>query len=183
MAQLFGTNEEMKDAESNYPGIGTELADAVLPIINGYMRARLPQLHETQTALYTRTFSSSELETLIAFYASPTGQKVIQLMNASLKPKAMLAKAQASEDFKITSSSALSDIRDTGPAILAGLKPEDHFVLQKFGRSGLVDRMKAVAPQTQTIALEWMAEYAPGEEAETDMIVQAIFAKREKAAE
>ena len=183
MAQLFGTNEEMKAAESDYPGIGKELADAVLPIINGYMRARLPQLHETQAALYTRTFSSSELETLIAFYSSPTGQKVIQLMIASLKPKAMLAEAQASEDFKITSSSALSDIRDTVPVILAGLGPEDQFVLEKFGRSGLVDRMKAVAPETQTIALEWMAEYASGEEAETDMIVQAVFAKRENTAE
>ncbi len=71
MLQLFGTNEELKKIENEYPGVGKELANVILPIINRQMRLRLPQLQELQSNLYAEHFSAPELAILINFYSSP----------------------------------------------------------------------------------------------------------------
>lgn len=178
MLQLFGTQEEMKTIEADYPGIGKELADAILPIVNRYMRQRLPQLQAQQAQLYADNFSAAELKTLIDFYTSPTGQKMIASMTSRIQPKAMMQEASQSEDFQFSAGAALKDIRDTVPGILSDLGEEDRETLVQFARSGVLPKLQALGPKTQAIAISWNQQYAENEEREIEQIVESIFARR-----
>lgn len=178
MLQLFGTQEEMQKVESEHPGIGKELAAAALPIINRHMLQRLPQLQERQAELYAANFAAPQLSILVDFYSSTTGQKLIKSMISNVQPKAMLAEAATSDDFKISASSALKDIRDTVPTIISDMDETDQKALVKFAQSGLLPKLQALAPQTQTVALDWMQEYAEGEEREIENAIEAVFENR-----
>lgn len=178
MNQLVAGNADMVDLEKQYPGIAREMAQAMLPIVNRSARERLPQLWERQAALYAKHFNDDELVTLIAFYSSPTGTKLIRVMMASIKPDNMMAEAAASKDLKISSTSVMKDIRATAPQLVDAMDAEDQRALAGLMRSGLVPRLKQLGPQTQELALAWYDESAPWEEAEIDKAMLAVVEAR-----
>lgn len=178
MLELLEGNAEFAALEAEYPGIGSDIARAVLPVINKYSRTRLPELHKRQSALYRRNFSESEIDRLVEFYASPTGQKLISSLIENMQPTEMMKEAKASENFEMSAVSALKDLRKTVPAVLEDMNDEDTTVLEKFGRSGLLGRMKAMAIETQSIGIEWMNESAPGEDEEIEVAITAVVDKR-----
>lgn len=177
VTQLWGSKEDLAALEKESPGISVALAREVMPIINRSARERLPELHRRQAALYAANFTAAELDTLIAFYASPTGTKLIATMLASIKPKAVIAEASKSEDFRFGSESVLKDIRSTAPAITRVMDETDKAALTRLITSGLAPRLKALAPQTQTIALEWYNEEAPWEAAEIEKAMERVLAR------
>ena len=176
--ELLGTNEDIKALEAEYPGVSLEMARGMMPIVNRSARERLPVLWQRQADLYGKHFSASELDTLNAFYQSPTGQKLISAMIASIDPKAMVAEAKRSDDFKISASSVLTDIKAAVPDVLKQMDDTDNAALEKLGRSGILTKMKALAPATQTTALVWMGESAPWEDAELEKATEAIVQRR-----
>jgi hypothetical protein len=176
--ELFGTNEDIKALEVEHPGISLEMARGMMPIINRSARERLPVLWQRQADLYGKHFSASELDTLNAFYQSPTGQKLISAMMANIDPKAMVAEAKRSDDFKISATSVLTDIKAAVPDMLKQMDDTDNAALEKLGRSGLMTKMKVLAPATQTTALAWMNESAPWEDAELEKVIEAIVQRR-----
>ncbi len=178
MLQLFGSQEELQEVEREHPGIGKELAAAALPIINRYMLQRLPQLQQRQADLYAANFDAPQLSILVDFYTSATGQKMIKSMTSRVKPVAMMAEATMSDDFKISANSVLKDIRATVPGILSDMNETDQNALAKLMQSELLPKLQALAPQTQAIALDWMQEYAEGEEQEIDKVIEAIIENR-----
>jgi len=52
--------------------------DALVPIAIAKMSARVNELEDALAAIYASNFSAAELRDLIAFYKSPTGQKMLQ---------------------------------------------------------------------------------------------------------
>jgi len=177
---VFGANKDFQALEVKYPGISLELARAMMPVINRSARERLPVLWQRQADFYSKHFTASELDTLRTFYQSSTGQKLIRSMIANIDPKAMVAEAKQSSDFKFGVDSALTDIRATVPAALKEMDDADKAILEKLGRSGLMTKMHAIAPETQAIAIAWMNESAPWEEAELDKVIQTILDRRAK---
>jgi hypothetical protein len=177
---VFGANKDFQALEVKYPGISLELARGMMPVINRSARERLPVLWQRQADFYSKHFSASELDTLNAFYQSSTGQKLIRSMIANIDPKAMIAEAKQSSDFKFGADSALTDIKATVPAALKQMDDADKAVLEKLGRSGLMTKMQAIAPETQAIAIAWMNESAPWEDAELDKVIQAVLQRRVK---
>jgi len=176
--ELMATNEDIKALEAEYPGISLEMARGMMPIINRSARERLPVLWQRQADLYGKYLSASELDTLNAFYLSPTGQKLISAMMANIDPKAMVAEAKRSDDFKISASSVLTDIKAAVPDMLKQMDDTDTAALEKLGRSGVLTKMKALAPATQTTVLAWMDESAPWEDAEIEKVTEAIVRRR-----
>ena len=176
--ELLGTNEDIKALEAEYPGVSLEMARGMMPIVNRSARERLPVLWQRQADLYGKHFSASELDTLNAFYQSPTGQKLISAMIANIDPKAMVAEAKRSDDFKISASSVLTDIKAAVPDMLKQMDDTDTAALEKLGRSGILTKIKALAPATQTTALVWMGESAPWEDAELEKATEAIVQRR-----
>jgi hypothetical protein len=64
LMELFGSKDDLAETEKQYPGIGQELARETFPIINRFMRQRLPDLQQRQAEIYSKHFSDSELVTL-----------------------------------------------------------------------------------------------------------------------
>lgn len=52
--------------------------DALLPILQQKMTARIDELMEAVVVIYSSNFSAAELHDLTAFYQTPTGQKLLQ---------------------------------------------------------------------------------------------------------
>ena len=178
MLELMASDPDMTEIELEHPGVGMEMAKATLPIINKYLRQRLPDLHARQGALYRANFSESELNTLIEFYSSVTGQKMIAVMLEQLKPDAMMEEAKGSEDFRISGESALKDISRTVPSIVDSLDDADTKALEVLMQTGLLPRLQKIASQTQQIALDWMNESAPGEDKEIEDAAVTIITQR-----
>ena len=181
LMELFGSKDDLAETEKQYPGIGQELARATFPIIKRFLRQRLPDLQQRQAEIYSKHFSDSELVTLVTFYKSPTGQKLMRSLAANAEPIAMLEEAKKSDDMTISAESVLADQRRAVPKFLEAMNAEDERVLAEFGRSGLIPRLQKLGPVTQQIMLDWQNEYAPGEEEMIEKVIEDIFAKREAA--
>jgi len=179
--EMSAAAPDLAALEKQYPGVSLEIARATLPITNRSERERLPQLWQRQAAFYAVHFSAPELDTLIAFYQSPTGAKMIRVMIEKMHPHHALAEAAQSPDMQFSGKSVIADIRETVPDILRTMTPEDKAVLARLAASGIMQKMAAIAPQTQQIAIDWMAEEAPWEAAETDRVVAEIMARRRKS--
>ena len=52
--------------------------DAMMPVVQENMAARLGELSNAMAAVYASNFTAAELGDLTAFYKSPTGQKLLQ---------------------------------------------------------------------------------------------------------
>jgi hypothetical protein len=52
--------------------------DALVPILQDRMMTRLSELESSIVAVYAGNFSAAELRDLIAFYKTPTGQKLLE---------------------------------------------------------------------------------------------------------
>lgn len=52
--------------------------DALVPVAIAKMNSRVSELEDALAAIYASNFSADELHDLIAFYKSPTGQKLLQ---------------------------------------------------------------------------------------------------------
>jgi uncharacterized protein len=61
----------------NRPDVGRDF-DAMMPVVQEKMAARLGELSNAMAAVYANNFTAAELRDLTAFYKSPTGQKLLQ---------------------------------------------------------------------------------------------------------
>lgn len=179
MDQFVAASPELTELEKDMPGFMLALGREILPIANRSMRERLGELHRRQAALYVATFTPSELDVLIQFYSSPTGTKLISVLMAKVKPTAMIAEAAKSEEFKFGEQAVLKDIHATLPDVLRSMTKEDQIVLMRFAQTSAGPKIRAIAPQTQKIAIDWMNEEAPWEAAAIDEAVARVRARFE----
>jgi uncharacterized protein len=61
----------------NRPDVDRDF-DALLPVLQQKMTARIGELMEAVVVIYSSNFSAEELHDLTAFYQTPTGQKLLQ---------------------------------------------------------------------------------------------------------
>jgi len=61
----------------NRPDVDRDF-DALLPVLQQKMTARVNDLMEAVVVIYSSNFSAQELRDLTAFYQTPTGQKLLQ---------------------------------------------------------------------------------------------------------
>jgi len=61
----------------NRPDVDRDF-DALVPVLQQKMAARVGELMEAAVVIYSGNFSVEELRDLIAFYKTPTGQKLLQ---------------------------------------------------------------------------------------------------------
>ena len=171
---------ELAEMESESPGILSDIADAILPIINRSLRTRLPTLQERQAALYAKTFDASELDYLIGFYGSPTGQKIVKTVTDNLSPEEMMKEGINHPDFKISGDAALKDVRRTVANIDWKLTAEDGRALQIFQLSSAFPKLQRIAGQTQQITLDWADESEPGEDEAIEAALTKVIEQYEK---
>ena len=177
MEELSAGRADMKALEREHPGITRAIADAMIPIAVRSMRERLPELWRRQTLTYGARFDDAELETLTAFYGSPTGQKIIDQTQKAMGHKAMLAEAAASPDLKFGVDALQKDKAEAARTMAKALDVGDLMVVAMLQKTGLVDRIKAMGPRIQANILEWYDEQTPWEEAETKKAMAEVMTR------
>lgn len=177
VTDAMSSDATFSSLESHYPGISLEIAHSLLAIGDRSENERLPVLWQRQADLYRRHFTADELSTLIAFYGSATGQKMIAGVIANIRPSAVTESARTSGDFSVSPDAVISDIRATVPTVFKQMNIKDKAVLAAFARSGLFARIKQLAPETQAIVLTWADERAPWQAEETRRVVRDIIAR------
>lgn len=177
MGEMVAQNADMKAMEARHPGFTRAIGEAIMPIVVRSMRERLPELWRRQAHVYGARFSDSELETLNAFYASPTGRKILDTMQKAMGYKAMIAEAAASPDFRFSAESVQKDKAEAAQTMVKALDAGDMTVLAMLQKTGLVDRIKAMSPVTQANVLEWYDEQTPWEEAETEKAMAGVMTR------
>lgn len=176
-AQIMAGNPDFAALDKEYPGISRELMEALLPLINRSSRERLPQLWERQAALYGRNFNAGELQTLILFYQSPTGQKLIRLMMDKMDSTRSVAELSKRGD--VSAGAVLADVQATGQKVAAEMDETDKAALLRLIGSGLMPRIQAISLETQQLALSWYDESAPWEEEAMEKAILRIVEKYE----
>jgi hypothetical protein len=163
--ELLEDNAELAAINTKYPLVWTH-EQALSPIIARSFRQRLPQLWDRQAALYAAHFSAPELATLKRFATSSTGQKLLSQL------------AQSAQPIRIAVTDAGAAPRDfLGNELRApaAINRHDKAMLRMLTQSGLMPRLRAVAPETQGITYRWASETAPWEQAETTKALAATL--------
>jgi hypothetical protein len=178
MSQIMQSSPDIMAMEKDYPGIMIEMAKAAMPVTNQDLRDRLPTLWDRQAALYSETFTASELEVLIRFYGSPTGEKLLRGLQQHLKPEASITEARQTEGFTFGANSALKDIQAAVPDVIKDMDQGDRGLMALLGKSSAFPKLQAIAPRTQQIALDWINEPSPEADARMDAVMQAVVEAR-----
>lgn len=164
MAGLGEQHPGLRAMEAQAPGLLKRITEAVLPIANRSMRARLPVLHERLAALYDRSFSPDELASVRGFYASETGTRFIAAMQDGFRADNSVASAAGSGTLMPSGDAVLADLRSAGAEVALSMGDEDQQALARFGETGLLPTLTAVSSDAMQVMLVWAQDYTPGEQ-------------------
>ena len=176
--RMLSSDSDLREFETEHPGTINELIDAVLPIINSSLAERLPILQQRQAALYVKTFDADELRLLLRFYASPTGEKLLRLVEEDIHTNNVEAVMQSSKDMFIDIQAVLADVKATGQAVFSQFSAADEPMLKLLAQSSAAPKLRQIAQQTQQITLAWYDDYLPGEEEKIDAAMEAVIARK-----
>jgi hypothetical protein len=88
--QLFGSVDSLTEVmvaqvKKSAPGIDDDAISHLKAIVKEEFTKSVPGMIDETTKLYARHFSESEMRDMIAFYASPTGKRVVSEMPALMR--------------------------------------------------------------------------------------------------
>ena len=164
-----------KDLETEYPGIWAAIWTAVEPEMRRSVQADYPKFWASLERLYTSRLTEEEGEAILAFYRSPTGQKLIHglvqgVQNIDTTPilKDVVESPSgtvSAEHFGDWGNAArAAAIKDIGPESLGDLLILMHSInLEKF---------KALGMETRKLTLSWVNDRDPEAEQRLKKLMQ-----------
>jgi len=155
------------------PGLGKRIVERSKAELMGLVAERIPQMHDRLATLFAENCTEEELKSLIAFYGSPAGKKLVRSITLSNKG------GDAFDDEHFTAEEATRANRDAAKDAVKTLDGDEWMAAAKFGLSPAGRLVKALSPQVQAISAEWMtalmADYGKRiEPAVEEMVRQAI---------
>lgn len=174
--ELLKSDPSVQQLEAEFPGISKSLMMAVMPILTRSMKERLPTLWDRLAVIYAQTFTLEELDYLIGFYSSPTGQKMINAITDKYEPTAVMAEMKKSEDFSYSPEAVREDVKTVIPGIMDGLDDKDIANVLDLGRSTAFPKLRKIGLSIQQIKIDWQNEQTPWEEAAMNDAMAEVMA-------
>jgi Uncharacterized protein conserved in bacteria (DUF2059) len=169
--QLLIARGKLNDLEARYPGVIEAMLRASVATMNAQMHKRVPVLWDRMADIYLDAFSMPELDQLLAFYGSPTGQRIMTSFDRRLKPKAMMNDMVKNDDFSVSVGSLKSDLADTVPGVVRDMTSADKAALMKFMQTSAFRKINATSGRIQQALLSWMQEESPEEADELEGVM------------
>ncbi len=160
------------------PGLGKIVYELGRTEMIAAVDAAIPLFREELSGIFAANASETELRSLIDFYSSPTGKKMIRLMTLA---DASSGK-EAAEDEVFTTDEVTKANRDAVRASLTQFTPQDRVALLKFGISPAARAAKVAGPKVQAATAGWMNRVMADFKARLDPKVEALVSKRIKDA-
>ena len=186
---LLGIGDTMKSdpqvaaIEKIYPGFFEEFGQAMLPFLVETIRTQLPVLWERQADFFVKTYTLAELDQIYAFYSSPTGLRLIVLMNENFDVDAMSAGIDFAAGDKLTVESMQAGADGAASEVVAGLSPADRKALMAMVATPAGQKMIRNAGALQAISVAWINEILlenPAFTTEAERQAKAIVERRAK---
>jgi hypothetical protein len=164
----------IREMEEQYPGILRAMIEAMRPIIERRMRDELPELWTQVGTFFAGELSEADLRAGIAFYGSPTGQRIIALMVDSADLGPMMTDMLESGNFDITRQQLNTTVMSGARTIETKLTPEQRAETERFVQSPAGRRIVALTPRMMTIVLAWSNAPTPEMDAEIGAAVVRV---------
>lgn len=159
---------EKKALYAANPGLKAHLSAAMKVELAAILRKDLPALRRDLAALLSGEMAAAEISQTLAFFASPTGQKMMTHMYDGVANSSAANETEAQQ-------AAMA-------ALTASLSAEDYPALMAFGATPAATKLQAVTPKVQALTKAWAAKMMVDNEARmkaaADKATAAYLAKR-----
>jgi hypothetical protein len=170
-------DEDAKQLEGQYPGIYAAMWVAVEPEMRRSTEADYPSYWAALERMYVARLSEQEAQAVLAFFRSPTGQKLLRGMYAAMDSGPMLEDMIKSDSATIDAKQMQTAVEAAKAKAVGQLGPEDETSLMALVGSIDLEKFRALGAETQKITLEWVNKADPEGEEKLSRIMQDAMEK------
>lgn len=171
LPKTFAASPDFAAMEREHPGITKAVIDAMRPIILNGTLSRSPALTARLTPIYARSFTTAELHTLLDFYTSPAGQRVIKAMGEGADFSRLLSDMIAN-DGTATTEGLRAGVQSGAAEVIRTATPDDIKTMEALFATSLGAKMRAVSPKVQAESVAWGNEPDPELDAQVESAVK-----------
>jgi hypothetical protein len=172
---LASLDDDAKALEAEYPGIWQAVWNRIEPEVRRYVEADYPKFWSRLEALYSSRLTESEAQALLAFYRSPTGQKMLRTMLAGQDSASFIAGVVSSENGTVSAEQLRSATQASRLKAVQSIGPADDEQLNALMNAISLDKFRAVGADTQRVTLEWVNEEDPAFDANLEKLMKAAL--------
>jgi hypothetical protein len=170
MEELPKLNAEAGEFEREYPGVHNAMWFAAKDEIRDQLDADMPNLWDKLERLYLSELSEREIRSLISFFATPTGKRLIAGMygNSDLQP---VIQSMATSDNGTISEQSLRTVTEDAKrkAVAdANIDPKDVLPIMK---DMPLAKLRAVGEKAPRVTYEWVNEEDPQQQERIDKLM------------
>jgi hypothetical protein len=177
MPKAMMADANVKALETQYPGIVDAMVAAMKPILMGHIRSTMPELWTLVGNFYASNLSEADLRAALAFYGSPSGRRIIDLMSAGIDMGPMLDDMVSSGKYQVTESNLKSSVMPAVAQVPGKLTPAEMQATMRFGMSAEGQRVVALTPRVSKLVAEWSNKPTPEIDAQLDKVLAAVVEK------
>lgn len=175
LPKAFAASPDFAAMEREHPGVTQAVIGAMRPIILNGMLARLPTLSARLTPIYAQAFTTAELHTLIDFYKSPTGARVIKAMGEGTDFSRLLGDMVANKNNAVTTEGVRAGVQSGVAEVIRTATPEDMKAMEALAATDAGKKLREIAPQIQAASVAWGSEPDPQLNAQVESAVKSAI--------
>lgn len=157
--------------EKEYPGLVKACVEAMRPVLIRYTRASLPELWDRLAVLFATEMTEAELRAAIAFYRSPTGAKMLKVMEEQVDYGPLLTDMAKSGNYDVSPEALSRTARAGAQHLYTELSEEQRDEAARFAASPAGRKVVVLVPRVMAIHAEWSNESDPEFEAELEKVL------------
>jgi Uncharacterized protein conserved in bacteria (DUF2059) len=156
LRQTLQNNPDNMALEAEYPGLTNVIISSLKPVMLEAYDAKLPQLWDSLSVLYTTEFTESELDQLLGFYTGPVGVRYMKSLRRNAgTTNTMDASLKAGGLDKTVIDAANRDRNSAIRKANAETTTADKLAIFRFENSAAGRKLLTIVPQSSKIQIEW----------------------------
>jgi hypothetical protein len=156
LPKMLQSDPQFSALETAYPGLTNVIVESLKPKMLAAYAEKTPLLWDRLGAVYANNLTTTELDSLLAFYQSPAGRRLLSGFAQTGNNANMVRQAHTTgADMDKLAEAARKDISVTARKVSATMSNADRIAIFKFENSPLGVKLAGLIPQIQKTALEW----------------------------
>ncbi|MDF7775335.1 DUF2059 domain-containing protein [Sphingomonas sp. AOB5] len=168
MPKAFIADPSVQALEKEYPGVVKVMIDAMYPVLKRRLMGSVPEMWDLLGNHYASRLDTADLRAAIAFYSSPTGERIVAAMVAGVSFDSMLQDMVQTGEFDVGAGAMNGTLRDGARKAYSGLSAEDRANANRFAATPAGQRIVAANLSAQPLVLQWANRPDPAFDAELE---------------